>query len=318
MEMVRSLTLEAVRLTEAAALYASRYMGRGDEESSYHSASEAMTRVFSTIDIDGKIINGADDRSSSLGDGAVVGNRQGPDVDLVVKPLDGKKTCATGGHNAISVMAVGSKGSFLSTPSIHMEKIAVGQDAKGIVDINQPPDINIKRVARAKGKYIEDVTVCVLNRDRNAGLVQAIQKTGARIKFIQDGDISGAISAALIDNPIDILMGFGGAKEGVLAAAALKCLNGDIQARFVYDNDEEKALIREHVGNDPEKIYKISDMVKGNDIMVSATGVTDGVILPGVRFFPGGAETNSIVIRQKTHTLRMVRAIHQFDYKPIF
>ncbi|HOO73516.1 MAG TPA: class II fructose-bisphosphatase [Spirochaetota bacterium] len=315
--MDRNLTLEAVRLTEAAALYASRYMGKGDENTSYFSATEAMARVFSTIEIKGLIVIGSDEESSELIDGTFVGTGTGPELDLAVKPLDGKKTCAIGGYNALSVMAVGHRGSFFKTPKLYMEKIAVGKEAKGVVDITQPVDINIKRVARAKGKYIEDITVCLLDRERNNAHVQQIRKTGAKIKFIRDGDISGAISTALEDNAIDILMGIGGAKEGVLGAAALKCLDGDMQARYIYQNESERTLIRD-LGEDPDRIFSISDMVTGDDIMVSATGVTDGLILPGVRYFSGGAKTNSIVIRHKTHTLRTVQAIHHFDYKPIF
>jgi fructose-1,6-bisphosphatase II len=315
--MDRNLTLEAVRLTEASALYASRYMGKGDEENSYIAAAEAMAKVLSGIDIDGMIIIGDDNTESPLADGSPAGNGIGPNLDLAVKPLDGKKTCAIGGYNAISVMAVGHKGSFFDTPSLYMEKIAVGKESKGLVDITQPVDVNIKRVARAKGKYIEDITVCVLDRERNNDHVQQIRKTGAKIKFIRDGDISGAISTAIEDSSIDILMGIGNAKEGVLGAAALKCLDGDMQARYYYQNKREREMIRDR-GEDPDRIYSISDMVRGDDIMVSATGVTDGLILPGVRYFSGGARTNSMVIRHKTHTFRMIQAIHHFDYKPIF
>ena len=315
--MDRNLTLEAVRLTEAAALYASRYMGKGDEENSYLSASEAMARVLSTIDIDGEIIIGADKNGANLVDGSMVGSKGGPELDLVVKPLDGKKTCAIGGYNAISVMAVGNKGAFFYTPSLYMEKIAVGSDAKDVVDITQSVDVNIKRVARAKGKYIDDITVCVLDRERNKKFIDEIRTTGAKIKLIRDGDISGAISTALDNNSVDILLGIGGAKEGVLGAAALKCLDGDMQARFIFENKREKDTILD-LGIDSDTIFTISDLVRGDDIMVSVTGVTDGLILPGVRHFPGGAETSSIVIRHKTHTFRAVNAIHKFDYKPIF
>jgi len=317
--MDRNLTLEAVRLTEAAALYASRYMGKGSEDLSYMSASEAMLKVFSTMDIDGDIVIGTGVNTEiHLSDGARVGNQNGPKVDLAVKPLDGKRTCAKGGLNAISIIAVGDNGSFFKTPGLYMEKIAVGKIAKGIVDINQRVDINIKRVARAKGKYIDDITVCVLDRDRNTRIIEEIRKTGAKIRFITDGDISGAISTAFEEKSIDMLMGIGGAKEGVLAAAALKCLDGDMQSRFVQYNKGEKKLIEEITDGEPDKIFGIADLVKGNDVMVAITGITDGVLLPGVRYFSGGAETNSILLRQKTHTLRFIKAVHQFDYKPIF
>lgn len=315
--MDRNLTLEAVRLTESAALYASRYLGKGDEVSSSLSASDAMAKVLSTIEIDASIVLGSDDEGCSLIDGSKFGVEGGPELDLVVKPLDGKKTCARGGYNAISVIAVGNKDAFFYTPSIRMEKIAVGSDAKDVIDITQPVSINIKRVARAKGKYIEDITVCVLDRERNRNIINEIRATGAKIKLIYDGDISGAISTGLDNNLVDILMGIGGSKEGVLGAAALKCLDGDMQARYVFENKRQRDQIK-NLGVDPDSIFTISDLVLGDDIMVSATGVTDGLILPGVRYFLGGAETNSIVIRHRTHTFRTIKAIHKFDFKPIF
>jgi fructose-1,6-bisphosphatase II len=316
--MDRNLTIEVVRLTEAAALYASRYMGKGDEEISYHSASESMYKVLSAMDIVGEVVIGADSSDSALHDGVLVGSGSGGAVDLAVKPLDGKMVCARGGHNAVSVAAVGSKGTFFNTPSLHMDKIAVGKEVKNIVDINQPPAINIKRVARAKGKYIEDITVCVLDRKQNEKLVEEVRKTGAKIKFIRDGDISGAISTAFPESSIDILMGIGGAKEAIIAAAALKCVDGDMQARFVDVSGKGKEQIRERGVDDPEMIFTISDMVHGEDVIVSLTGVTDGVLLPGVQYIAGGAKTSSILFRQKTHTLRYIAAIHQFDFKPIF
>ena len=316
--MDRNLTIEAVRLTEAAALYASRYMGKGDEDKSYLSASDAMFRVLSTMDIDGEVVIGADSADSALYDGVQVGSKTGGAVDLAVKPLDGKMTCARGGHNAVSVAAVGTKGSFLKTPSLYMDKIAVGKDIKNIMDINQPPAINIKRIARAKGKYIEDITVCVLDRKRNEKLVEEIRKTGAKIRFIRDGDITGAISSAFPESSIDVLMGIGGAKEAIIAAAALKCMDADMQARYVDLSGKDKDRLMEIGINDPDKIFTITDMIGGDDVIVSLTGVTDGVLLPGVQYIPGGAKTSSILFRQKTHTLRYITAIHQFDFKPIF
>jgi fructose-1,6-bisphosphatase II len=316
--MDRHLTLEAVRLTESAAIYASRYMGKGDEKEPFESATNAMLKVFSTIAVDGEIVVGSKNPLNKLHDGSFVGNQNGLKVDIAVKPLEGKRTCAWGGHNSISIAAIGPKGTFLRTPPLYMNKIAVGPEAKGVIDINQPPEINIKRVARAKGKYIEDITVCVLDREVNQELVKNIRKTGARIKFITDGDISGAISTAMDDNLIDIMMGIGGAKEGVLAAAALKCLGGDIHGQVIYTDKKEKEMAT-YLGNgDCDKIYTLTDFIMNNDVLVSVTGVTDGVLLKGVRYIPGGAETHSIILRQKTHTLRFVTALHHFDYKPIF
>jgi len=306
--MDRNLTLESVRLTEAAALYASRHMGKADEDLAYLSAAEAMANVFEKMNIDGEIIIGSNTSEGKLKDGFNVGNHKGPQVDIAVKPLDGKMTCARGGHNAISIVAIGQKGSFVECSDGYMNKIAVGKEARGVIDINENAEKNIKRVARAKGKYIEDITVCVLDREANKPLVEEIRKTGARIKYIRDGDISGAISAAVEDNPIDILMGVGGTKEGILAAAALRCLGGDMQAKILSDLNDQKG----------KRVFQINDLIKHPDVMVAITGVTDGVLLPGVRYFSGGAETFSIILRQKTHTLRFVNAIHHFDFKPIF
>jgi fructose-1,6-bisphosphatase II len=316
--MDRHLTLEAVRLTESAAIYASRYMGKGDENEAYESATNAMFKVFSSIAVDGEIVVGSKNPNNKLHDGSIVGNQNGLKVDIAVKPLEGKRTCAWGGHNAISISAIGPKGTFLKTPPMYMNKIAVGPEAKGIIDINQTPEINIKRVARAKGKYIEDMTVCVLDRQVNHKLVENIRKTGARIKYITDGDISGAIATAIGDNTIDIMMGIGGAKEGVISAAALKCLGGDIHGQIVYADKKEKEIATYLGKGDCDKIYTLSDFIMNNDVLVSVTGVTDGVLLKGVHYIQGGAETHSIILRQKTHTQRFITAIHHFDYKPIF
>ncbi len=318
--MDRNLALEVVRVTEAAALFASRHMGRGDEKSAFGSAVDAMRQAFSSVAINGRVVIGRLDN----GDGSVPGeirvgcNSNGNEADVIVDSLDGKTTCAMGGQNAISAVAIGNKDSFFNAPPVYMEKIAVGESAKGVIDITEPPDINIKRLARAKDKYIEDVTVCILDRERHKGLIDTIRKVGARIILIRDGDISGAIAAAMEDRPIDILMGIGGAMEGVLAAAAIKCLGGDIQARFVYSNDEDRERVLQSGIKDPDGIYTISDLASGDDIMFSTTGVTDGELLEGVRFFSGGATTNSIVMRSKTRTLRYITAVHRFDSKPMY
>lgn len=316
--MNRNLTLEAARLTEYSALNASRFMGKGDEDLCYKSADEAMWKILERMDIEGTVAIGAVNRELCLYDGRTVGNGEGAEVDIAVKPLEGKRTCALGGHNSISVVAMGAKDSFFKAPPCLVHKIAVGPESKGVVDINEPADINIKRVARAKGKYIEDITVCILDREVNNELVSDIRKTGARIKYITDGDISGAISTSIHDSSVDILMGIGGAKESVIAAAALKCLGGDIQVRMYYPTDAEKEEAKKSGHGDPEKIYRIRDLVMKDDVLVSVTGVTDGVLLPGVQYFSGGAKTKSIVIRHHTHTVRFIDAIHRFDYKPVY
>lgn len=315
--MDRNLALEVVRVTEAAALYASRQMGRGNEDLANKSAIDAMAKVFTSVSIKGKIVI-SPDSDVLLMRGAEVGTKAGIEVDIALDPLEGKTTCANGGQNSITTIAIGERGCFFEVPPVYMEKIAVGAEAKGVIDITQSPQINIKRIARALGKYIEDITVCVLDRERHMGLIDQIRGTGARIKLIQDGDISGAVAAAMKDKPIDVLMGVGGAMHGVLAAAALKCLGGDIQARFVYRNEEDRELMRQAGVSDLDRIYSINDLALGDNIMFSATGVTDGELLSGVRYFPGGAHTSSVIMRSRTHTIRYIAAEHHFDYKPMY
>jgi len=316
--MDRNLTIEAARITELSALNASRHMGKGDDDLCYRASDEAMWKLLDTMDIDGEIVIGAANKELQLYDTRKVGTGEGSILDIAVKPLEGKRTCAVGGYNSISVIALGDKNAFMRMPPVSMNKIAVGPEAKGVIDINKPPHINIKRVARAKGKYIEDITVCVLERDVNSHLISQIRECGARIKFITDGDISGAIATAVEDSPIDIIMGIGGAKEAVISATGLKCLGGDMQAQIYYSDDSEKDIAEKLGRGNPDKIYKINDLVKSDDILVAITGVTDGVLLPGVKYISGGAKTNSIVIRRQTHTIRFINAIHKFDYKPIF
>ncbi len=316
--MDRNLTLEAARLTEFSALNVSRFLGKGDKELCYNSADEAMWKILEKMDIDGEVIIGAANKDSYLFDGRKVGTGEGIEVDLALKPLEGRHTCAIGGYNSISVVALGERGSFMKVPPCLMHKIAVGPDCKGVVDINHSPDINIKRVARAKGKYIEDITVCVLDREVNKNLVEDIRNTGARIRYITDGDISGAIATAVEDSSIDMLMGIGGAKECVIAAASLKCLEGDLQAKVYYGNYFEQKVAEDMGRGNPNKVYKIRDLVRKDDVLVSVTGITDGVLLQGVQNFPGGAKTKSMVIRHHTHTVRFIDATHRFDYKPVF
>lgn len=314
----RNLALEIVRVTEAAALYAGRQMGRGDAERANRSAIDAMAQAFSSISVQGTIILGGLDREGSpLPGGSRVGNATGAEIDIALDALDGKTTCANGGNNAVACIAMGEKGSIYKAPALYMEKIAVGADAKGVVDITQSPEVNIKRVARAKNRYIEDLTVCVLDRERHSELIERIRSTGARIKLINDGDISGAIAAAMIDKPIDILMGVGGATQGVIAAAAIKCLGGDMQARFIYRNEEDREAIRAAGETDLNRIFSLGDLTRG-DIVFAATGVTNGELLSGVNFFSGGAQTHSIIMRSKTRTIRFIAAQHHFDYKPMY
>ena len=304
------------RLTELAALYASRHMGRGNENAAYLSAEEALLKAFALTKADMHITIGSDMEGSRLVDGTKIGSGDEPEMDIAIKPLDGKTSCARGGHNATSVLAAGNIGSFMPTDAGLMMKIAVGSEGKGMIDIDLPPAINIKRIARAKNSYIEDITVCVLDNEHNLPFVSQIHETGARIVFIRDGDISGAISAAMPGNQIDLFVGIGGRKEGILAAAAIRCLGGDMQARYIFREEDKDS--DNMAGVDYDKIYNINDMVNGNEIIVALTGVTDGILLKGVRYISGGAETSSLVLRQKTHTIREIKAHHQFDFKPVF
>ncbi|MBN2038642.1 MAG: class II fructose-bisphosphatase [Spirochaetes bacterium] len=317
--MERNLALEVVRVTEAAALFASRYVGRGDAKKAFASAVDAMEKVIDSVSIAGKVVIGKHNTDNMpLMTNAELGTGNGPEVDIVIDSLDGRMTCARGGQNSISAVTMGEKGAFFIPPTLYMEKIAVGSDAKGIVDITEPPEINIKRIARAKNKYIEDVTVCVLDRPRHKELIESIRRVGARIILITDGDISGAVAAAMEDRSIDILMGIGGSMEGILAAAAIKCLGGDIQARLVFKDDEEKRHAQEEGITDLDRIYMLTDLIPGKNVMFSATGITDGEFLKGVRYVSGGAKTDSIVMRTKTHTIRYITAMHHFDYKPLY
>ncbi len=316
--MDRNLTLEAVRLTESPAIQAGRLMGRGDGEAARNAAVDAMARVFQSLEIQTRIMVTTDCGDSALSEGILTGPDGGQEIDVALKALDGLNTCARGGYNAVSIVALGRPGAFQSLPCCLMEKIAVGKDVRNVVDINEPPEININRVARAKEKYVEDLTVCVLDNEMNRDLVSRIRQTGARIRYISDGEISGTISAAWTGGPVDIMMGVGGAKEGILSASAIKCLDGNMQARLVFRDSRERDRAREAGHGDDKRVYTISDLILQEDVIVSVTGVTDGVLLPGVRFFSGGAETHSVVLRYKTHTIRSINAVHYFDYKPIF
>lgn len=316
--MERSLTLELVRVTEAAALSSARWMGRGQRNDADDAATTAMRTVFDTIPMQGKVVigEGEMDEAPMLYIGEELGTGDGPEVDVAVDPLEGTNIVARGTWNALSVVAIADGGNLLNAPDMYMEKLAVGPEAVGKVDINAPTVDNIKAVAKAKGKAIEDVLVVVLNRPRHEALIQEIRGIGARIKLIQDGDVAGAINTAFEQTGVDMLLGIGGAPEGVLAAVALKCLGGEIQGKLLASNDEEVARCERMGITDLDRVYYMDDFVSGDDAIFAATGVTDGELLKGVQFKGKHATTQSVVMRTKSGTIRFVDGKHSLKNKP--
>ncbi len=320
--MQRELAIEFVRVTEAAAIASARWMGRGDKESADQAAVDAMRGMFDTIDIDGEVVigEGEIDEAPMLYIGEKIGTRNGqvPKVDIAVDPLEGTTIIAEGRANALSVLAVATRGSFLHAPDMYMDKIAVGSRAKGAINIDLSVSENIQNVAEAMNKSVKDVTVVVLDKARHRGkdkLIEEVRATGAKIKLIKDGDVAGALATGLPETGVDILMGVGGAPEGVLAAAGLKCIGGDMQARLMPQNEDEVKRAREMGITDVNASLKIEDLAAGDQIIFSASGVTDGEMLDGVRFEEEQAITHSIVMRAKTGTIRLVEAVHKLDQK---
>jgi fructose-1,6-bisphosphatase II len=319
--MDRNLALEVVRVTEAAALASARLMGRGDEKAADQAAVDAMRTAFNSINMCGTVVIGEGERDEApmLYIGEKVGNAcmNGAEIDIALDPLEGTTLTATGGSNALSVIAIASKGNFLHAPDTYMEKIAVGPRAKGAIDITKSPAENLKSIAKALRVYVEDLTVVILNRPRHQKLIDEVRAAGARIKLIPDGDVSAAISTAKEGSGVDVLMGIGGAPEGVIAAAAMRCVGGDMQGILRPRNNEEIERAKKMGIPDINRVYGIEDLAAG-DVMFAATGVTDGDYLSGVRFFGGGAETHSVVMRSKTRTVRYITATHHFNYKPVY
>jgi fructose-1,6-bisphosphatase II len=317
--MDRNLALEVVRVTEAAALASARFMGRGDRSGADRAAVEAMRRALNDLAINGEIVIGEGERDQAplLYVGDKVGKCSGSDigVEIAVDALDGTNLCATGAANAISVIAMGEKGKLLRAPDSYMEKIAVGSGARGAIDLRKPPSENLRRIADALGKYIEDLTVVILDRPRHEKLVKEVRETGARIKLIGDGDVAGAINTCFPDTGVDVLMGVGGAPEGVISAAAIRCVGGDMQARLVFRNDAERERARKMGIENLERIMSAEDMA-GSNVMFAATGVTNGDFLKGVRFTGDGARTDSVVMRSKTGTVRHIETVHRFTRTP--
>ena len=310
----RVLTLEIVRVTERAAVSAARLAGRGNEKAADQAAVDAMRRELNKLPIDGTIVIGEGERDEApmLFIGETVGSKHGPKVDIAVDPLEGTTLCAKNMPGAIATMAMAEGGTLLNAPDVYMEKIAIGPGyPAGVVDLDAPAEENIRRLAKAKGVAPEEITALILDRPRHADLIAGVRKAGAAVRLITDGDVAGVIHTADPANTgIDIYMGVGGAPEGVLAAAALRCIGGQMQCRLVLDSEEKRARAAKMGIKDPRKKYQIGDMVQG-DCLFAATGVTDGALLDGVRFRKDVIETETVVMRSITGTVRWIRAEHR-------
>lgn len=315
--MERNLALEVVRVTEAAALAAARLMGRGDNVAADEAAVTAMRKSLNYVQFKGRVVIGEGERDEApmLYIGEEVGASDSPRVDIAVDPLEGTSIVATGGNNALAVIAIAEEGGFLHAPDTYMQKLAVGPKAKGSIDITASPTENLRSIAKALRKYVEDLCVIILDRPRHQELIRECRESGARIKLIGDGDVAGAIATAKEESGVDVLMGIGGAPEGVLAAAALKCLDGDFQGVLKFRNREEAERAKTMGVEDPNRVYQMEDLAR-SEVMFAATGVTFGDYLKGVRFFSGGAYTQSIVMRSKSRTIRTIDTTHYFEFKP--
>src|SRR5580692_466579 len=315
--MDRNLALELARVSEAAALSASLLVGRGDEKEADQVAVNAMRRALNALDIDGTVVIGEGERDEApmLFIGEHVGSGKGPKVDIALDPLEGTTICATGGNNSLAVVAMAEAGGFLHAPDTYMDQIAVGAGLPDhVVDLDAPVKENLKNLAKAKGAQLSDLQVCILERPRHTELIAKVRETGARIMLIGDGDVSGVIATSRPDSGVDFYIGSGGAPEGVLAAAALRCIGGFMQGRLLFRNDDEKARAAKWGVKDLNRKYGLLDLAKG-DVMFAATGVTSGNMLAGVRRYPGGATTQSIIMRSKTGTVRTIDATHNFNRK---
>jgi fructose-1,6-bisphosphatase II len=313
----RNLAMELVRVTEAAALASARFMGRGDEAAADMAAIEAMKKAFGVIAIDGTVVigEGAEDAMPMLYVGEKVGTAQGPQTDVALDALEGAHVCAVGGYNAISVIAIAEHGTFLRVPDTYMEKIACGPEGRGVIDLDRSPTANLQALAEARSVYVEDLTVAVLDRPRHDKLIEEVRRAGARIKLLTSGDVSAAIATTKPLAGVDMLLGIGGAPQGILAAAALVCLGGEMQARLKPRNEHEAGLCRAVGLYDFQRRYRLDELASGS-VLFAATGITAGDYLSAVRYIKGGAVTNSVVMRSASRTVRFIEAIHHFDRAP--
>ncbi len=311
----RNLALELVRATEAAALAAGRWMGRGDKIGADQAAVDAMRLSLNSIAMNGMVVigEGEKDKAPMLYNGEVLGTGDPPPVDIAVDPIDGTRLTSLGLPGALSVVALSERGTMYFPGSIvYMNKIAVGPQAKGVIDINAPVEENLKKVAKAKKRDVDDLTVVILDRPRHEQLISEVRAAGARIKLIPDGDIAGGLMTAIEDTGLDILMGIGGSPEAVVTACALKCIGGEIQCKLWPRNEEERQKALDE-GLDLEQVLAIDELAQGDNVFFAATGVTDGELLQGVKYFGSGAKTYSIVMRSRSGTVRLVEATHKWE-----
>lgn len=311
----RNLALELVRVTEAAAMGAGRWIGRGEKESADGAAVDAMRLMLDSVQMDGVVVigEGEKDKAPMLYNGERVGSGTGPEVDVAVDPLEGTRLTALGQPNAIAVIALAERGTlFFPGAAVYMNKIAVGSEAADAIDIDAPAGENVRRVAEAKGMRPEDVAVVVLDRPRHEDLIRDLRESGAKVMLIPDGDVAPAIAAAQPGTGVDLLMGIGGTPEGVIAACAVKSFGGALQGRLWPRDDDERARLVEG-GYDPDRVLTTDDLVAGEDLFVAATGVTSGALLRGVRYTKEGAVTDSLVIRSRSGTVRRIEAQHSFE-----
>lgn len=318
--MDRNLALNIVRVTEAAALASAKFLGRGDKNAADQAAVDAMRKMFDTLNIDGTVVigEGEIDEAPMLYIGERIGKGSTTlKVDIAVDPVEGTTAVAKGHANAMSVVAIAPEGCLLHAPDMYMDKIVVGPDAKGCIDINATVEENLKAVAKAIKKDISELTVTILDRERHTGVIEQIRAAGARIKLFNDGDVAAAMATCIPDSGIDIMIGIGGAPEGVISAAALKCMGGEFQGKLTPYNEEEHRRCKEMGIEDINKVLTMEDLVKGKEVFFAATGISHGDILKGVTYFSGNrAKTHSMVTRSETGTIRFVEAVHKLDEKP--
>lgn len=317
--MERELAMEIVRVTEAAALASAQWMGRGKKNEADNAATTAMRKMFDSVNMQGTVVIGEGelDEAPMLYIGEELGTGNGPAVDIAVDPLEGTTIVAKGHSNAMAVIAAADKGTLLHAPDMYMEKIAVGKNAAGLISLDDPIEKTIEIVAKANNKRIQDLNVIIQERERHHEIIERIRAKGARVSLFGDGDVSASIATAFPHTGIDLFVGIGGAPEGVISAAAIKCLGGDMQARLIPQNAEEENRCREMGLENPRQLLKLDDLVSGEDAIFAATGVSNGDLLDGVRFLGGDlVETDSIVMRSKTKTVRFIKAHHHLEHKP--
>jgi fructose-1,6-bisphosphatase II len=316
----RNLALDLVRVTEAAALAAGRMMGRGDKIAADQAAVDAMRLILNIIEMDGVIVigEGEKDEAPMLYNGERLGTGSPPEVDIAVDPIDGTSLTARGGSGALSVVALAPRGAMCAPGKlVYMDKIAVGPEAVGHIDIDAPVDVNLNNIAKAKRRDVNDLTVMILDRPRHANLIKEVRATGARIRLINDGDVAAAISTCMEDTGIDVLLGVGGSPEAVITACALRCLGGEIQCKYWPRDDSERQYAADN-NIDLNRVLCLNDLVNSDNVFFAATGITRGELLNGVKYFGGGAQTSSIVMRSKSGTIRHIEATHRVDKLMIF